>query len=149
MCQWLRVAMCVFLSSRSFGFTPVDPLLSGHWELPFNFSRPAVDTSHFGNCWVYRTFLHGYRGRKISSSEKALRGFQTGWDKDWSIYTLRGCFTLVLDGCLRRVSLQWENLLLLNCSIKNNMDESINFNFILITLLCISGAKEGNKLDGW
>lgn len=62
--------------------------------------RPAVDTSHFGNCWVYWTFLHGYRGRKISSSEKALRGFQTGWDKDWSIYTSRRCFTLSMDGCL-------------------------------------------------
>lgn len=58
--------------------------------------RPAVDTSHFGNCWVYRTFLHGYWGRTISSSEKALRGFQTGWDKDWSIYTSRRCFTLIL-----------------------------------------------------
>lgn len=65
--------------------------------------RPAVHKSHFGNCWVYRTFLHGYRGRKISSSEKALRGFQTGWDKDWSIYTSRRCFTLSMDGCLGSV----------------------------------------------
>ena len=55
-----------------------------------------------------------HQKKKKRKEKKALWGFQTGRDKDWSIYT----FEEVL-------SLRCESLLTLNRSIKNNVDDSI------------------------
>lgn len=86
--------------------------------------HPAVDTDDFGNCWLYRTFLHGYRGRKISSSEKSSLGFT---DR-----LRQGLVNLHLEKVLNtsagRLSPKCESLPSLNCSIKNNMGESFQFN---------------------
>lgn len=70
-------------------------------------AHPAVDTSHFGNCWVYRTFLHGCRGRRISSSGKKLSGAcrqaETGigqfTPREGFLFFLRSCWTAVSAGC--------------------------------------------------
>lgn len=132
--------MCVSLQSelsQGFGFTPLNPLLSGHCALPFNFSPPRGGYKPFWKLLSISNFSAWLPRKKNQLiRKKALWGFQTGWDKDWSIYTSGRC-------CLCSVSLQRERLMSLRCSIKTSWMG--HFNFKLITL-DRSGAKKKNPI---
>lgn len=129
-CVHVSVAACAHVCVLA--VTAVEKLWF-HPGRPFAF-RPLCAPFQFQSAprWIQATletaeyielFCTASEEKKINSSGKALWGFQTGRDKHWSIYTSRRCFTLVLDGCLSRVYLQGESLLLLNFSFKNDMDD--------------------------
>lgn len=116
-------------------FHPVRPLAFRPPCDPFQFqSAPRWIQTILETAECIELFCMASEAEKnqLIIKKKALWVFQTGFYKDWSIHTWRRC-------CLRSASLQCGSLVLLNCSIKNKMDESFQI-FLLITVH-ISGAK--------